>query len=110
MIAERSSSGLDANVAAALSYLIFFITGLVFLAIEKESRFVKFHALQSTITFGALWVIFIVFGQLTFFGVIIRLVLFPVTLVLWLLLMFKAYQGEMFKVPFAGDIAERNVR
>ena len=52
---ERSSTGLDENVAGFLCYLFGFVTGIVFLVVEKESRFVKFHAMQSTITFLGLF-------------------------------------------------------
>ena len=51
---EKTSTGLDANVAAALSYLVGFITGVLFLVIEKDNRFVRFHAMQSTVVFLAI--------------------------------------------------------
>ena len=54
---ERSSTGLDENVAGFFCYLLGFITGIVFLVVEKRSGFVKFHAKQSTITFLILFVI-----------------------------------------------------
>jgi uncharacterized membrane protein len=59
---ERSSTGLDENVAGFLCYLFGFITGIVFLVVEKESRFVKFHAMQSTITFLGLFIISMIIG------------------------------------------------
>jgi uncharacterized membrane protein len=110
MIAERSSTGMDANVAAALSYVLGFITGIVFMVVEKESRFVKFHAMQSIVTFGALWVIMFVVSQLPFIGWMLYLLLVPLSFVLWLVLILKAYQGEKFKIPVAGDIAEGQVK
>ena len=48
---EKTSTGLDANVAAALSYLVGFVTGIIFLLVEKENKFVRFHAMQSTLVF-----------------------------------------------------------
>ena len=110
MIAERSSTGMDANVAAALSYVLGFITGIVFMIVEKESRFVKFHAMQSIVTFGALWVIMFVVSQLPFIGWMFSLLLVPLSFILWLVLILKAYQGEKFKLPIAGDIAEGQVK
>jgi len=59
---KRSSTGLDENVAGFLCYLFGFVTGIVFLVVEKESRFVKFHAKQSTITFLGLFVITLLIG------------------------------------------------
>ena len=48
---DKSSTGLDPNLAAALAYLLGFLTGILFLVIEKDSKFVRFHALQSTMVF-----------------------------------------------------------
>lgn len=91
------------------------IPGLVFFFIEKENRFVRFHAIQSIATFVAVFVLYIVITIVTtilsfvipFLGVITSLLLFPLSIVLWVVLMFKAYQGEYFKLPFIGDFAER---
>lgn len=103
---EKTSTGFDANVAAALSYLVGFVTGIIFLLVEKENRFVRFHAMQSTLLFAGLVAINILLqivpllGQLLFVFVIL-----PVSAILWLLLMFKAYQGEEYKLPLVGQIA-----
>lgn len=102
-----TSSGLDANVAAALTYALGWVTGAVFLFFEQENKFVRFHALQSVIVFGALSVAWMVALSLPFFGwVVAFLVIAPASAVLWLILMYKAYLGERFKVPGAGDMAE----
>jgi len=106
----KSSTGLDANLAAALCYLLGFITGIVFLAVEKENKFVRFHAAQSTITFAALFVVMVVLGAVPFVGWILSLFLWLATLVLWLILLIKAFQGEWFKLPLVGDVAERQVQ
>ena len=90
---EKSSTGLDENVAGFLCYLFGFITGIVFLVVEKKSRFVKFHAMQSTITFLGLFVISFVIGWIP----IIDLLVYPIwilSLILWLILMIKALQGN----------------
>lgn len=104
---EPTSTGLDANLAAALSYLVGFVTGVVFLFAEKENRFVRFHAMQSTLLFAGIIVVDILLQVvLPVLGFLVLLfVLLPGSFILWLLLMFKAYQGEDFKLPLVGKMA-----
>ena len=102
---KQSSTGLDENVAGFLCYLLGFITGIVFLVVEKKSRFVKFHAMQSTITFLNLFVISLILG----FIPIVALLVYPIwilSLILWLLLMIKALRGERYLLPIIGKMAE----
>ena len=104
----KTSTGIQANVAALLSYLLGFITGIIFYLIEKENKFVRFHAMQSIITFGALFVAGVVVGFLPVMGLALLPVLWVLEVVLWVILMIKAYQGELFKLPVIGDMAEKN--
>ena len=104
---EASSTSLDPNLAGLLCYLLGLITGIVFLIIEKENRFVRFHAYQSLAVFGALFVVSLVAGVIPVVGTLISILLAPVGLILWILLMVKAYQGERYKIPLAGDWAEQ---
>ncbi len=104
-----SSTGLEENAAGALAYLLSFITGIVFLIVEKDSDFVRFHAMQSTITFGGLFVLQFIIGLVPIIGWIISILIFPVWLILWIVLMMKAYQGERFKLPIVGNIAEQQL-
>jgi uncharacterized membrane protein len=105
-----TASGLDANVAAALAYAVGWVTGAAFLLIEQENRFVRFHALQSVIVFGTLSLAWIVALSIPFLGWIVAFfVIPPVSAALWLLLMYRAYRGEQFKVPGAGDMAEQRL-
>jgi uncharacterized membrane protein len=99
---ERSSTGLEENVAGFLCYLLGFITGIVFLIVEKKSPFVKFHAKQSTITFLGLFVISLIIGWIPVIGTLILIL----SLILWLLLMIKALQGKRYALPFVGKLAE----
>jgi uncharacterized membrane protein len=104
----KTSTGLEENIAGLLCYVLGWITGLVFFLIEKENKFVRFHALQSIIVFGILSVASIVIGWIPFVGWVISALIGILALVLWIILMIKAYQGEKFKLPWAGDLAEKN--
>ena len=104
----ETSIGMQPNLAGLLCYFFGFITGLVFYFVEKKNKFVRFHAMQSIVVFGSFFVANLVLLVLPVLGVIIGALLSLLSLVLWVLLMIKAYQGEMFKLPIAGDIAEKN--
>jgi len=99
---ERSSTGLDENVAGFFCYLLGFITGIVFLVVEKKSSFVKFHAKQSTITFLGLFVITFIAGWIPVIGAMILIF----SLILWLVLMIKALRGERYSLPVVGKMVE----
>lgn len=112
----KTSMGLDENVEGALCYLLGFITGIVFLVMEKDSKFVKFHAVQSIIISLALWafnmvITSILFAAFTYsmWGMVamISSLISLIALIVWIMLMLKAYQGEKFKLPIVGDIAEK---
>lgn len=112
----KTSMGLDENVEGALCYLLGFITGIVFLVMEKDSKFVKFHAVQSIIISLTLWVFNMVIKSILFaafslsmWGIVamISSLISLVALIIWIILMLKAYQGEKFKLPIVGDIAEK---
>lgn len=105
---EKTSSGLDQNVAGALAYALGWITGVMFLLTEPANKFVRFHAMQSLIVFGGLSLAWFVSLSIPLLGWFIALVvILPLSAVLWLLLMFRAYQGERYKLPFAGEIADQ---
>jgi uncharacterized membrane protein len=113
-------SGMSENTAAVLSYVLGWLTGIIFLLIDKRP-YVRFHAAQSIITFGGLHLVRMVIGAVLgvgwWFGGhgnMARIgIAWPLlglisllTLVLWVLLMVKASQGQKFKLPVAGDLAE----
>jgi uncharacterized membrane protein len=111
------TEGLAENAAGALCYALGWLTGIIFLLIDKRP-FVKFHAAQSIVVFGGLHIISIALG--IFLGVSLFsggfhffapsvLLLHLINLasfILWIFLMIKAYQGERFKLPVVSDLAE----
>lgn len=101
---EKKGTGLSKNTAAALSYVLGWITGIVFLILEKDS-FVRFHAMQSILVFGLLTVL----SLIPLVGWVVTPFLMVVGFVLWLVLIYKAYQGEKFKLPVIGDFAEKQL-
>ena len=105
----KTSTGLQAQIAALLCYLLGFISGIVFILVEKENKFVRFHAMQSILTFGALFVLQAVLPIVPIVGWILIPLVAVLNLILWILLMVKAYQGETFKLPVVGDMAEQKI-
>ncbi|MCX6672007.1 MAG: DUF4870 domain-containing protein [Euryarchaeota archaeon] len=121
----KATFGLDENVASAACYVLTWVTGIIFFVMEKDNKTVRFHAMQSILTFIPLmilwWIIGTIYTMMVFgagiygavgiWGIlsIISLLISIVMLLLWLFLMFKAYQGEKFKVPIVGAIAENQV-
>ena len=106
---EKSSTGLDANIAAPLTYLVGFITGILFLVLEKDSSFVRFHAMQSTIVSVGFLALQMALGFIPILGWMLMPLVGLAALILWLFLMVKAFQGERYKLPIVGDIAEQQV-
>lgn len=122
----KSSTGLDENVAALLSYIFGWISGLIFFLIEKDSRLVRFHAMQSLllnvlviIIAIVIWVITVVLvlvgSQVS--GIISTLVSLVATLawivfwlailIAWIFCLIKAFQSQYFKLPVIGNFAEK---
>ena len=116
--ADSPTAGMEENVAGLLCYLVGWVTGLIFLLIDKRP-FVKFHAAQS-IAFNicifpfwiALWIIELILAHIPIIG-FLGLIMFPVfglvIFALWIFLMFKAYSHEKFKLPIIGDIVDNMV-
>jgi len=105
----KTSLDLDENVEGLLCYIVGWITGIVFLVLEKENKFVRFHALQSLLTFLPLSVLAWLLGWIPFVGWVLGVLVWILTAILWLILMFKAYRGEKYKLPLVGDIAEKGI-
>ena len=112
--AAGTQTGLSENVSGLLCYALGWVTGLIFYFIDKRP-FVRFHAAQSIVVFGGLMIIRIVLSMLFVaggaaglsvgFGLLTLVSLLGV--VLWILLMIKAYQGEKLRIPLAADLADQ---
>jgi uncharacterized membrane protein len=113
-------TGLSPNVAGALSYLLAPLTGILFFVIEKENQFVRFHAMQS-IVFGVAWVVLwialtILSGVLAvipilgwLIGAVLWLAIGLGGFVAWVLLMYKAFQGQEWELPWIGQLARKQL-
>lgn len=110
MSEQKTALGFTENFEAMLCYVLGWLTGLIFFLVEKDNKFVRFHAMQSLITFLGLFVVESVLAVIPLIGWIVGLLLIPATVILWIVLMVKAYQGEMFKLPIAGDMAEKQTQ
>jgi uncharacterized membrane protein len=126
VVATKSSTGLDENIASLLAYLFQWLGGLIFFLIEKDSRLVRFHAMQSILLSGVFWVAMIglwilsfilalIIGQISgllgsLVWIVMTLLEFVVAiacLIGFVLCMIKAYQGQYFKLPVLGNFAEK---
>jgi len=106
---EKSSTRLEANVAGLLCYVLGWVSGLVFVLIERESKFVRFHAIQSIYVFGVLNIAGIILGWIPFIGQVFSGLIWALWVILAIVLIVKAYQGIMYKLPWSGDLAEKQV-
>lgn len=117
------TSGLDENIAGLLCYLFGWISGLIFLLLDKRS-FVRFHAAQSIglcvaafVVAIAFWIVTIILGIVTsmigFPIGFLTALLFPLVMLgifaLFIVCMIKAYQNQKFKLPIVGNIVEKMV-
>ena len=115
-----TSTGLPPRTAAALAYGAWWITGLIFWLLERNDRFVRFHAAQSMTAFGILAVLIAGFAAvagaslsflpeafLPLLGA--ALVTWVAALVLWIVAMWKAANGNAWRIPLAADLADRLV-
>jgi len=111
---STTASGLDDNVAGALAYVTI-IPAIVFLVLEpfNKKKFVRFHAFQClffAVAWTILWIGLSIIAHIPFLGwatVIVWPLVSLVGFIIWLILVLKAYQGQMFKLPVIGDMAEK---
>ena len=114
-IGKKTSLGLSENIEGAICYSFGFVTGIIFLFLEDDNKFVRFHAIQSIIVFLPLFIIYIAITFLPMVGMIMDMMYWPIIIpifsiiiiILWLFMMYKAFIGETYKLPIAGDFAEK---
>ena len=104
---EPVTINLEPNIAGLLCYVLGWISGIVFLIIEQKKRFVRFHAIQSIIVFGSLNIAGTILGHIPWLGPFFSTVIGILAFILWIVLMVKAYHNQFYKIPIAGDLAER---
>jgi len=106
-----TSMGMSPNVEAGLSYLFGWVTGLIFFLVEKQNRFVRFHAMQSILFFGGLTLINIILNVIGGIGIpglgLLAALVGIVGFVGWIVLLINGFQGKYFKLPIIGDYAEK---
>ena len=104
---ERTSMGMKARTAGVLCYLFGWVGGLVFLLLERNNRFVRFHAIQSILFFGIMSILGWIFSYFPFalfgLGGVVGLIGF----IGWIVLMVAAHRGRYYKLPLFGDYAEQ---
>lgn len=105
---ESPLNGMDNNVLAAISYVVPPITGIIVYLTNKEDDFVRFHAVQSVLFGLAAFIAFIVANMLI--SVLIGLLLVPLVsiayIILWIMMMWKSYNGEKYYLPVIGKMAD----
>jgi uncharacterized membrane protein len=124
------NTGLEENVAGALCYVLLWVTGIIFLIIDKRPS-VRFNAAQAIVVFGGLQILTIIIGMITgggmffggwggyvwgpgfgmrymlfLFGMLANGVIWLVEIILWIVCMLKAFQRQPFRVPIAAGIAD----
>ena len=112
-----NTAGMTDNVAGALCYVLGLITGIVFLVLApyNQNKFVRFHAFQAIffhVAFIGIWIVETIIAMMLpwSLSVIMSLVGMVIALgglAIWVWLIVKAYQGEKFKLPVIGDLAEK---
>lgn len=105
---KKGLTGLSKNTAGALSYVLGPLSGVVFLILEKDP-YVKFHALQSIVVFGVIFILQWAFA-ITIFLAPLSGLLAILAFVMWLMLIYKAWKGEEWEVPLLGKYARMFVK
>ena len=104
-----TSTGLSPNIAGLLCYIAGWVSGIIFLILEQRNKFVRFHAAQSIVAFGTLTVAGVILGLIPVVGVAFSAIIGIIGFIVWIIMIVKASSGEWYKLPWAGDVAEKIV-
>jgi uncharacterized membrane protein len=115
----RTPIELDENIAGVLCYALGWASGIYFIRKEKENKFIRFHAMQSIVAWGGITIVLLVmfiisrvFKFIPFLNIILFIIAWLLGLalvILWMVLMSKAYGGERYKLPWAGNFSEKQL-
>jgi uncharacterized membrane protein len=112
---NKSLFDLDENISGLLCYALGCVSGIIYFVLEKSNKFVRFHALQSTVWFLLLFVVNAILGFFTWIPIIgsilgfVQWLIGLLILVSWIYLMVMAYKGSTFKIPIIGDTVENQI-
>ena len=115
-----STTGLDERLAGVLCYSVWWVTGGLFLLLERQHRIIRFHAAQSLILFGVVSALLVAFGALSAVSLMLSGALYELmqvfgkllwlgATVVWLVLVLRAWRGEVWRVPLVAALADRVV-
>ncbi len=118
---ESTSTGVDARLTSVLCYAGWWVTGLVFLFVERRHRGVRFHAAQSLLVFGTLSAVMLVSGGASAVAFLVEGPSFRMlqaagnlvwiaAVALWLILLVRTWRGETWRLPLVADLADRLAR
>jgi len=116
-VSESSTTGIDTRLAAILCYSLWWLTGLLFLILERRDRAVRFHAAQSLVLFGCLSAVLALIGVSSAVALVLSNPLYEIVqatanviwvgaAVMWLVLVLKTWRGEMWRVPLVATLAD----
>lgn len=105
MAEGKTITGLPVNTEAALTYVLWWLSGIIFFLLEKDDDYIRFHAAQSIVVFGAITVA----SMVPIIGWMLSPLLMIAGFILWLVLILKAYKGEKYSLPFIGEWAQKLV-
>jgi uncharacterized membrane protein len=100
---KPAGTGLSDNVAGALCYVLWWITGIIFLILEPNNKTIRFHAFRSIIVFGAITILQVIF----FWVPVLNWLIWAAGIILWIVLIVMAYQNREIKIPIADELARK---
>ena len=104
--AAGGPSSASSRIGAVLAYVGGLLSGVIVILVERRDPFVRFHAMQSIVTFGTLLVAHLVLRGFGLIGVIASVPFVVGVVALWVFLMIKAWRGERYRLPYLGMFAE----